>query len=73
VQLAHQVATCSLIRRSSGARKKAVGLPLVVSRAFLVAAGETVDGENWRQLGERFERARKQSMRILLATLSECD
>jgi adenylate cyclase len=46
---------------------KAVGLPLVVSRAFLAAAGETVDGRDWQQLGARtswsahFERARATS------------
>src|SRR6202040_3764657 len=32
---------------------KAVGLPLVVSRAFLTAAGEAGDGGNWQELGGR--------------------
>ena len=39
---------------------KAVGLPLVVSRAFLAAAGETVDGRDWQQLGARTLRGRAQ-------------
>src|SRR5467141_2554515 len=54
---------------------KAVGLPLVVSRAFLAAAGETVDGRDWQQLGARTLRGRAQPVdlfgRTLLATLSE--
>jgi adenylate cyclase len=53
---------------------KAVGLPLVVSRAFLAAAGETVEGPNWQPLGARTLRRRNQSIcsaRTLLATLSE--
>lgn len=44
---------------------KAVGLPLVVSRAFLAAAGETVDGGNWQQLGPRTLRGRAQAVDLL--------
>jgi adenylate cyclase len=44
---------------------KAVGLPLVVSRAFLAAAGETVDGGNWQQLGARNFRGRAQAIDLL--------
>jgi adenylate cyclase len=54
---------------------KAVGLPLVVSRAFLASAGERVDGPDWQQLGARTLRGRAHksicSARILLAMLSE--
>jgi adenylate cyclase len=39
---------------------KAVGLPLVVSRAFLASAGERVDGPDWQQLGARTLRGRAQ-------------
>jgi adenylate cyclase len=44
---------------------KAVGLPLVVSRAFLAAAGETVDGLDWQQLGARTLRGRAQPVDLL--------
>jgi adenylate cyclase len=44
---------------------KAVGLPLVVSRAFLAAAGETVDGHNWQQLGAHTLRGRVQAIDLL--------
>jgi len=44
---------------------KAVGLPLVVSRAFLAAAGETVDGRDWQQLGARTLRGRAQPVDLL--------
>jgi adenylate cyclase len=44
---------------------KAVGLPLVVSRAFLAAAGERVDGRNWQQLGARTLRGRTQPVDLL--------
>jgi adenylate cyclase len=44
---------------------KAVGLPLVVSRAFLTAAGEAVDGRNWQQLGARTLRGRAQPVDLL--------
>jgi len=37
---------------------KAVGLRLVVSRNFLAAAGETVDGREWQPLGSRTLRGR---------------
>jgi adenylate cyclase len=39
---------------------KAVGLRLVVSGAFLAAAGERVDGPDWQQLGARTLRGRAQ-------------
>jgi adenylate cyclase len=39
---------------------KAVGLRLVVSRAFLAAAGETMDGPEWQALGSRGLRGRAQ-------------
>jgi adenylate cyclase len=44
---------------------KAVGLPLVVSRAFLAAAGETVDRGNWQPLGARTLRGRAQPVDLL--------
>jgi adenylate cyclase len=44
---------------------KAVGLSLVVSRAFLAAAGERVDGRNWQQLGVRTLRGRAQPVDLL--------
>jgi adenylate cyclase len=44
---------------------KAVGLPLVVSGAFLAAAGETVDGRDWQQLGVRTLRGRAQPVDLL--------
>jgi adenylate cyclase len=39
---------------------KAVGLPLVVSSAFLASAGERADGPDWQQLGARTLRGRAQ-------------
>ena len=44
---------------------KVVGLPLVVSRAFLTAAEEAVDGRNWQQLGARTLRGRAQTVDLL--------
>jgi adenylate cyclase len=44
---------------------KAVGLRLVVSRAFLSAAGEALDGPNWRLLGPRILRGRAQPIDLL--------
>ena len=44
---------------------KAVGLPLVVSRAFLAAAGETVDGRDWQRLRARTLRGRAQPVDLL--------
>src|SRR5258705_100892 len=44
---------------------KAVGLRLVVSRDLLAAAGETVDGLEWRPLGSRTLRGRAQSIDLL--------
>jgi adenylate cyclase len=44
---------------------KAVGMRLVVSRAFLAAAGETVGGRDWQQLGERTLRGRTQPIDLL--------
>src|SRR5882757_8114054 len=43
---------------------KAVGLPLVVSRAFLAAAGEMTDGEAWQALGSRILRGRAQPVEL---------
>jgi adenylate cyclase len=48
---------------------KAVGLPLVVSRAILAAAGETVDGRDWQELGARTLRGRAQPVDLLGAHL----
>jgi adenylate cyclase len=44
---------------------KAVGLRLVVSRAFLEAAGETADGRDWQPLGSRTLRGRTQPIDLL--------
>ena len=44
---------------------KAVGLRLVVSRAFLAAAGETIDGRDWQPLGARTLRGRTQPIELL--------
>jgi adenylate cyclase len=44
---------------------KAVGLPLVVSRAFLAAAGERIDARNWQQLGARTLRGRAKPVDLL--------
>jgi adenylate cyclase len=44
---------------------KAVGLRLVVSRHFLAAAGETVDGREWRPLGSRILRGRARPIELL--------
>src|SRR5438128_2335159 len=44
---------------------KAVGLRLVVSRNFLAAAGETVDGREWQPLGSRTLRGRARRIDLL--------
>ncbi len=44
---------------------KAVGLRLVVSRNFLAAAGETVDGREWQPLGSRTLRGRARPIDLL--------
>ena len=43
----------------------AVGLSLVLSRAFLAAAEERVDGRNWQPLGARTLRGRAQPVDLL--------
>src|SRR5260370_4440258 len=47
---------------------KAVGLRLVVSSAFLAAAGEAVDGRDWQPLGARTLRGRTQTIELLCST-----
>ncbi len=51
---------------------KTVGLRLVVSRNFLAAAGERVDGGEWRPLGSRSLRGRAQPIDLLGAEPFRC-